>query len=129
MAGAHDRPELELGARGVLGRQADVGLDDRHLALLDDQHRDLFDADQERIEQVRAVEQRVVLQADLAAGLQKRLVVLVVVVLVVLAAEQGLDEVGVGARLLRGFQRRDVVELAQSAGDVARRQRLALRAW
>ena len=39
VAGPDDRAELELRARGVFGRQADVGLDDGHLALLDDQHR------------------------------------------------------------------------------------------
>ena len=123
MAGPDDRPELEGGPGGVFGRQADVGLDDRHLALLDDQHRDLFHAHQERIEQVRPIEQRVVLEADLAAGLQKGVEVLVVVVLHRLRADQGLDERLIGGVL--AFQFLDVVELAQSAGDGAARQRLA----
>ena len=81
MAGPHERAELEFRARGVLRHQADVGLDDRHLALLDDEHRHQFDVDQERIERVGAVEQRIVLQADAAAGVEERLIVLVVVVL------------------------------------------------
>ena len=54
--GSHERAELELDAGGVLCRQADIGLDDRDLALLHDQHRHQFDADEERIERVRAVE-------------------------------------------------------------------------
>ncbi len=41
------------------------------------------------------------LQADLAAGVEEGLEVLVVVVQVVLAAEQRLDELGVRARRLR----------------------------
>ena len=81
MAGPDDRAELERRPGRVFGRQADVGLDDRHLALLDDQHRHLFDPHQERVEQVGPVEQRIVLQADLAAGLQEGVEVLVVVVL------------------------------------------------
>ena len=95
VAGAHDRAELELGARRVERRQADERLDDRDLALVHHEHRHHVDADEERVQQVRAVEQRVVLQTDLAAGVEERLEVLVVVVQVVLAAEQQLDAVGV----------------------------------
>ena len=86
MAGAHDRAELELGAGGVERRQADVGLDDRDLALVHDEHRHHLDAHEERVQQVRAVQQRVVLQTDLAAVVEERLEVLVVVVQVVLAS-------------------------------------------
>ena len=67
VAGTHDRTELELRARRVERRQADEGLDDRDLALVHDEHRHQLDAHEERVQQVRAVEQRVVLQADLAA--------------------------------------------------------------
>ena len=88
VARLHDRAELELRAARVGGRQADVALDHRDLALLDDEHRHQLDADQERVQQVRAVEQRVVLQADAAAVVQERLEVLVVVVQLVLVAEQ-----------------------------------------
>ena len=100
-------------------------LDDRDLALVHDEHRHQVDADEERVQQVRAVEQRVVLQPDAAAGVEERLEVLVVVVQVVLAAEQHLDELGVAACLSRCFHRGDVVEAAEAARDVARRQRLA----
>ena len=123
MAGPNDRAELERRARGVLGRQADVGLDHGHLALLDHQHRHFFDADQERIQQIRPVEQRVVLESHLAAGLQKGVEILVVVVLHRLRADQGLDQHRVGR--LFGFQLLDVVEFAQPAGDGAGGQRLA----
>ena len=44
VAGTHDRAELELRARRVERRQADVGLDDRDLALVDDEHRHHLDA-------------------------------------------------------------------------------------
>jgi hypothetical protein len=122
MAGADDRPKLEADRGGVFGRQADVSLDDRHLTLLDDQHRDLFHAYQERIEQVRPIKQRVVLEPDLPASLQKRIIVLVIVVLHGLRTDQGLDERLIGGML--AFQFLDVLELAQSAGDGNARQRL-----
>ena len=81
-------------------------------------------------EQVRAVEQRVVLEADLAAGVEERLEVLVVVVQRVLAAEQEVDELGVGrggaAARVRRLDLGDVLEAAEAAGDVTRGQRLAL---
>ena len=67
MAGAHDRAELELGARRVERGQAHVALDHRDLALVDHEHRHHFDPNEERVQQVRAVQQRIVLQADLAA--------------------------------------------------------------
>jgi hypothetical protein len=53
--------ELELGPGGILGGQANVRLDDRYLTLLDDEHRYLFDLEQEWIDVVGAVEERVVL--------------------------------------------------------------------
>ena len=96
---------------------------DRDLALVHDEHRHHVDAHEERVQQVRAVEQRVVLQTDLAAGVEERLEVLVVVVQRVLAAEQHLDDLGVD-RALRLLHRSDVVEAAEAARDVAERQRL-----
>ena len=130
VTGAHDRTELELGARRVGGRQSDEALDDRDLALVHHEHRHEVDAHEERVQQVRAVEQRVVLQSDLAAVVEERLEVLVVVVQRVLAAEQQVDELGVGgggaAARVRRLDGGDVVEPAEPAGDVARRQRLAL---
>jgi hypothetical protein len=120
-----DRAELELGARGVERRQPDEALDHRHLALVDDQHRDELDPHQERVEQVGAVQQRVVLQADAAPVVEERLEVLVVVVQVVLGPQQRLDELGVGGVGL-GLEVGDVVEAAQPGGDVAPVERLAL---
>ena len=120
--GLDDRPELELLARGVLGRQADVGLDDGDLALAHDEHLAQLDVHEERVEQVRAVEQRVVLQADAPAVGEERLVVLVVVVEVVLRAQHGLDDRH--GRAAVGLHRRDVAERADAAGDVARRRAL-----
>ena len=78
--------------------------------------------DEERVQQVRAVQQRIVLQADVAAGVEERLEVLVVVVQVVLGAEQHLDDRAVLCVGLR-LHARDVVEPAEPARDVARRQR------
>ncbi len=56
------------------------------------------------------------LQADAAAGIEERLEVLVVVVAVVLAVEDRLDQVAVaGGRVC--LERRDVVEVSQPVGD------------
>ena len=120
VAGLHDGAELELVAGGVLGGQAHVGLDDRDLALADDEHLAQLDLHEERVEQVRAVEQRVVLEADAAAVGEERLVVLVVVVQVVLGAQHGLDDLGRRAALVVGLHGRHVGEAADAAGDVAR---------
>jgi hypothetical protein len=124
VAGSHDRPELELRARRVERRQSDVTLDDCDLALVDDEHRHHVDAYQERIQQISAVEERVVLQPDLAARVEEALVVLIVVVQRVLAAQQHLDDLRVDGAL-RLLHLRDVVEPAEPARDVAERQRLA----
>ena len=124
MAGPHQAAEFEADAGSVLGGQADVGLDHRDLALFDDQHGDLLDAQQERIQVVSAVEKRIVLQADLAAGIEELLEVLVVVVQLIFAAEDGGDELEVGGVGLL-FELRDIVELSQAAGDGACLKRLA----
>ena len=123
-------PNLNSCARRVERRQPDEALDDRDLALVHDEHRHQVDADEERVQQVRAVEQRVVLQADLAAGVEERLEVLVVVVQVfLLPSSTSMSSASVvrrAAAAVRRLHRRDVVEAAEPAGDVARRQRLAL---
>src|SRR5689334_15192558 len=80
--------------------------------------------DEERVERVRAVEQRVVLQPDLPAVVEEGLEVLVVVVLDVLRAEQALDDLGIGST--RRFHAREVREALETARDVAGRERLAL---
>ena len=121
--GLHDRAELELLAGGVLGGQADVGLDDGDLALAHDEHLAQLDLHEERVEQVRAVEQRVVLQADAAAVVEERLVVLVVVVQVVLRPQHGLDDLDRRAPSASSIVG-DVAEAADAAGDVARRRAL-----
>ncbi len=71
MAGAHEAAEFEVGAGGVLRRQADVGFDDRDLALLRRPAWGPARTDEERIQVVRAVEERIVLQADLSAGIEE----------------------------------------------------------
>ena len=73
-------PNLNSAPDVSSGGEPDEALDHRDLALVHDEHRHEVDADEERVQQVRAVEQRVVLQADLAAGVEERLEVLVVVV-------------------------------------------------
>ena len=130
MAGPHEAAELELTARSVLRRETDVRLDHRDLALLDDQHGHFFHADQKRVEVVRAVQQGIVLQPDLAAQFQKLLKILIGAVLVVLVAQNGLDESRVrgGARASDGLQRFDILESAQAARDIAGRQGLAFQA-
>ena len=73
--------------------------DDSDLTLLDDQHGHFFHAHQERVEVVRAVQQGIVLEPDLAAQVQELLKVLIGAVLVVLVAQNGLDE----SRVSRGL--------------------------
>ena len=124
VTGTHDRAELELLTGGVHRRQTDVGLDDAHLALAHDEHRHQLDPDQERVEQVRAVEQRVVLQTDASTVVQEGLVVLVAVVQPVLARQDRLDLLGI--RRVGRFESRDVLEAPQPAGDVSGLRRVAL---
>ncbi len=121
MSRLDDRTMLVRLTRGVERRQAHVGLDDADLTLVDDQHRHDLDREQERVQQVGAVEQRVVLQPDASAGLQERFEVLVVVVEVVLRPQQQLDDLCVAGSL--GFLGRDVLEATQPACHVARGQR------
>ena len=71
MAGPHEAAELEFNPGRILRRETDVGFHHRHLALLDDQHGHFFYSDQKGIEVIGAVQQRIVLQPDLAAQLQK----------------------------------------------------------
>ena len=120
-----DGAELELLARRVLRGQADVRLDDGDLALAHDEHLAQLDLHEERVEQVRAVEQRVVLQPDAPAVGEEGLVVLVVVVEVVLRAQHGLDHRH--GRPALGLHRRHVLEPADAAGDVTRRWALQRR--
>src|SRR6266851_558038 len=123
VAWAHQRTKFEFRAAGVLCRQTDVGLDHRDLSLPHDQHRHEIHLDQKWIEIVCAVEQRIVLQADSSAVVEKGLKVLVIVVQMVLAAENRFDEFGVAR--LRLFEVGDVLEFAQARGDLARGQRVA----
>src|SRR5205814_8696155 len=95
------------------------------LGLVDIQHWSQLDADQERVEQVGAVQQSVVLQADAATAVKELLEVLVVVVKLVLGAQQRLDQLGIRARVLL-LQRLDVAEAADPPRYVRRRERLAL---
>ncbi len=117
------RAVLEIGSGSIFGGQADIGFDDGNFALLDDEHGNDFDADQERIQGISAVEQRIVLQTDAAAVVEKRLEILVIVVEMVLVAEQALDHFGIAGFF--GFHFGDVDETSEAAGDVPRRQRIA----
>ncbi len=103
MARADQRSELEIGSRGILAGQADIGLDDGDLALVDDQHRHGFDRDQERVERIGSVEQRIVLQAGAPAMVEKRLQILIVVVQPVVAEQDRLDQVAVARAALFRF--------------------------
>ena len=123
MAGANERTVLEVRAAGVLRGEADVGFDDADLALLDDEHRHHFHADEKWIERVRAVEQRIVLQADVAAVVEEGLEVLVVVVQIIFAAEERFDNLCIVGVV--GFHFCDVGKTAEAAGDVTGRKRVA----
>src|ERR1039458_8214999 len=65
VAGANQAAELEVCAGCVLRRQSYVGLDHGDRTLFHNPHRYLFHANQERVEVVSAIEQRVVLEGDL----------------------------------------------------------------
>ena len=130
MARLHKASIFEFCAGGVFRRQADIGLNHRNLALFDDQHGNLLHSHQERIQVVGAVEQWVVLEADFPAFVEECLEVLVGLVLVILAAEDRLNQLRVGQAALAAFfgqplQVLDILESAQSAGDVACRKRVA----
>ena len=129
MAGPHEAAELEFNTRRILRRETDVRFHHGNLTLLDDQHGHFFDSDQKRVEVIRAVQQGVVLQPDLAAQLQKLLKILIGAVLVILVAQNGLDESRVcgGARASDGLQRFDIFESAQAARDITSRQGLAFQ--
>jgi hypothetical protein len=102
VTGPHQRTELEIGAGRVLGCEADIGLHRGNLPLVHDEHGNELDRDQERIEIIGAVEQWIVLQADAATVGEEGLEILIVVVAIVLARENCLDEVavlGLGVRL------------------------------
>lgn len=118
MSRLHDGAELELFARGVFRRQAQVGLDDGDFTLADHQHRNQFHLHQQRIEHVRSVGERVMLQAVASAGVQEGLEVLVAVVAVVLRTQHLVDDLRV--RRSAADQRCDVVESTDSAGKGAR---------
>ena len=121
----HDRAELELGPRCVECGQPHVALDHSHLALVDHQHPRRLDPNQERVQKVRAIQQRVVLEPDPAAAVHESLEVLVVVVQLVLGAEKRLYQLRVGDVRL-DLQVLDVLEGADPPGNVRGRQRLAV---
>ena len=125
MPGAHQRTEFELRARGVLRHQADICLDHRHLSLLDHKHRYQLHTHQERIECERAVQQRIMLEADPAAVIQERLEVLVVVVQRVLIAQQPFDDLSILHPGL--FHLFDIDKTSEAAGDRSRGQRVPLK--
>ena len=129
MAGPHETAELEFTAGCILRGKADVCLDHGDLALLDDQHGDFFHPQQKWVEVVSAVEQGIVLESDLAAQVQELLKVLIGAVPVVLVSKNGLDQSSVrrGTAAGRRLQRFDVPESAEAAGNVTRRQRVALQ--
>jgi len=66
-----------------------------------------------------------VLHADVAAVIEKRLIVLIIVVQVILAAEQRFDNLRVGSSSTGLFQFFHVGVAAQPAGQIAGRQRIA----
>jgi hypothetical protein len=92
--------------------------------LLHQEHGDLLDGHEEWVEGVCPVKEGIVLQTNLAPVIEKRLEILVVVVQVVLAREEGLDDVRVGPSLLLHLP--NIREGPEAASDVARLERLAL---
>src|SRR5207253_6549591 len=81
---------------------------------------------EKRIQCVSAIEQRVVLETDVTAMIQKSLEVLIVIVQVVFAAEQRFDNLRVCGSAARSFQFFNVDVATQSTGNVAGRQRITL---
>ena len=127
MPGAHDRAELELVARRVFRRLAHRGLDDGDLSLADHQHRHGLHADEIGIERVGSVEKRIVLQADPPAAVQELLVVLIVVVPLVLIADQHIRDLRVAAA--GRLHLAHVIEAAHPARDVAGGQWFSLQGF
>ena len=95
----------------------------------------MLDLDQKGVEVISAVEQGVMLQANLASLVQKRLKILIGLVLVVLAPKDGLDELWVGdrrstltTRLGLFLEVLNVLESTQPAGNVSGRKSSPSRA-
>ena len=120
VARANQAAELEVCAGCILCGQSYISLDNGDLTLFHNQHRHLFHANQERVEVVSAIEQRVMLQADLPASLQELLEILIVVMLIVFAAKDQPHQLEISDARFR-FELTDVFESAQPAGNSARR--------
>ena len=86
----------------------------------------MFHANQERVEVVSAIEQRIVLESDLSTSLQELLEILIVVVLVVLATKDQRHKLEIRDAILP-FELTDVFESAEPAGDGASGQGFAVQ--
>ncbi len=121
MARIHDGTELVGLARRVDCRKADVGLDDSHLSLLDDQHLADDDIEEERVDGVVTRHQNVVLKTASPAFVQECLSILIVGVQRVLVAQNGVDN---DRRFdVCRLEILDVLEVADTARDGARLER------
>ena len=118
MAGSHKRAKLEFRAGRIFGDQAHIRLHNGNLTLAHHEHGNHLHAHEERIQGICAVEQKVVLKADVAAVVEEGLVVLIVVVQAVFRAEKHLDDGRILAPRLLHVQ--DVGISAQPPCDVAR---------
>jgi len=117
MPGAHQGAKFEIRAGGILRGEAHVGLDDGDLPLLYNQHSNHLDADEERIERIGAVEQRIMLQTDFAAIIYERLKILIIVVQIVFVSQQDFDYVAVSGFVL--FHLVYIGKAAEAAGNIA----------
>src|SRR5262245_1983974 len=120
----HQRAVFEVDARRVFGHQADIRLDHRDLALFDHQHGHEFDADEKRIQRVRAIQQRIVLQPDSAAVREERLEVLIVVMEIILVSEEPFDDLSVTRAGRLHFL--GIGKSAEPAGNVTGWKRITL---
>ena len=126
MSGTHERTVFKLRSGRVLRGEAHIRFHHGNLPLLDHQHGHHLHAYKKRIQCVGAIKQRIVLETNVTAMIQKALEVLIVVVQVVLAAEQRFDDLRVCGSAARSFKFFDVDVATQSASNVAGRQRVTL---
>ncbi|HUO35750.1 MAG TPA: hypothetical protein VMU43_12235 [Candidatus Acidoferrum sp.] len=120
----HKRSILKFIARGILRDEANVGFDDGDFSLFHDHHRNKFDADEKWIEGISPVEKRIMLKADLPALVEECLKVLIVVVELILAAQERFDDLLIGGSAL--FHIPHVRKAAKAAGDIPGGKRITL---
>ncbi|HPB32519.1 MAG TPA: hypothetical protein PLB62_13775, partial [Candidatus Sumerlaeota bacterium] len=79
MSRPDQRTELEIQSGGILRDKSHIGFHDGDLALFHDKHRDEFHTDEEGIEVIGAIKERIMLKTDAAAVVEEQLEILIII--------------------------------------------------